>query len=221
MIAISALSKRFGAVTAVEEISLELAPGSLTVVHGPSGGGKTTLLRLIAGLEVPDAGEIQIGGKLASTPEKLVAPNARGIGFLFQTPSLWPHLTVAQNILYGLHHLPRNERRKRLGEILVRLSLDELADRYPAQLSGGQAQRVSLARTLIVRPQRLLLDEPLTNLDPELRNQLVHLIQDYQQEEQATLLYVTHNLDDVASFSGRRLYLSAGRITFDSEAAET
>jgi iron(III) transport system ATP-binding protein len=221
MIAISALSKRFGAVTAVEEISLELAPGSLTVVHGPSGGGKTTLLRLIAGLEVPDAGEIQIGGKLASTPEKLVAPNARGIGFLFQTPTLWPHLTVAQNILYGLQRLPRNERRERLGEILVRLSLDGLAHRYPAQLSGGQAQRVSLARTLIVRPQRLLLDEPLTNLDPELRNQLVHLIQDYQQEEQATLLYVTHNLDDVASFSGRRLYLSAGRITFDSEAVET
>ena len=122
---------------------------------------------------------------------------------------------MAQNILYGLQNLPRQERREQLGEILSRLSLDGLGGRYPAQLSGGQVQRVSLARTLVVRPRRLLLDEPLTNLDPELRNQLIGLIQDYQREEGATMLYVTHNLEDVADYSGQRICLRAGRIMPD------
>jgi iron(III) transport system ATP-binding protein len=221
VIAISELSKRFGDVMAVRDLSLSLSPGSVTLIHGPSGGGKTTLLRLIAGLELPDAGEIRVGGMLVSTPDGLLPPSKRGIGFLFQTPSLWPHLTVAQNILYGLHDLPRNERREQLGEIVVYLSLEGLEDRYPAQLSGGQAQRVSLARTLIVRPKRLLLDEPLSNLDPELRGQLILFIQDYLREEGATLLYVTHNLDDVTNLPGRRLCLAAGRIVPDGEAGVT
>jgi iron(III) transport system ATP-binding protein len=130
---------------------------------------------------------------------------------------LWPHLTVAQNILYGLHGLSRVERRERLGQMVARLSLEGLENRYPVQLSGGQAQRVSLARTLIVRPKRLLLDEPLSNLDPELRGQLILLIQEYLRVAGATLLYVTHNLDDVADLSGRRLRLVAGRVMPDGE----
>jgi iron(III) transport system ATP-binding protein len=217
VITLSGLSKRFGDVMAVRDLSLSLSPGSITLIYGPSGGGKTTLLRLIAGLELPDAGEIRIGGKLVSTPDGLLPPNKRGIGFLFQTPSLWPHLTVAQNILYGLGGLPRNERRQQLGEMVARLSLEGLKDRYPAQLSGGQAQRVSMARTLIVRPKRLLLDEPLSNLDPELRGQMITLIQEYLRETDATLLYVTHNLEDMANLPGRRLRLVAGRIVSDDE----
>ena len=218
MITISGLTKRYGEVQAVQDLSLSFPQRSVTIIHGPSGGGKTTLLRLIAGLEIPDAGDIRIGGKLASTPERLLAPSKRGIGFVFQTPSLWPHLTVAQNILYGLHGLTKQQRQERLGGILERISLEGLEGRYPAQLSGGQARRVSLARTLIVKPKRLLLDEPLTHVDPKLRSQLVALIGDTVRDEGVTLLYVTHYLDEVVGLAGRVLCLADGRVAQEDEA---
>lgn len=218
MITISGLTKRYGEVQAVQDLSLCFPQRSVTIIHGPSGGGKTTLLRLIAGLEIPDAGEIRIGEKLASTPEGLLAPSKRGIGFVFQSPSLWPHLTVAQNILYGLHGLTKQGCQEQLDGILERISLEGLEGRYPAQLSGGQARRVSLARTLIVKPKRLLLDEPLTHVDPILRSQLVAFIRDYVRDAGATLLYVTHYLDEVVGLSGRVLCLADGRIAQEDEA---
>lgn len=213
MITLRQVSKRFGAVAAVDDLSLEVPQGSVTVIHGPSGSGKTTLLRLIAGLEIPDGGQIAIGGRAASTPDWILPPNRRGIGFVFQTPSLWPHLTVSQNILFGLQGMGRQDQGARLREMVQEMSLGGLEHRFPAQLSGGQARRVSLARSLITRPRRLLLDEPLINLDPELRERLLGLILEVVQREGASLLYVTHNLEEVAGLSGRVLRLQDGRIS--------
>jgi iron(III) transport system ATP-binding protein len=212
MIALSQVDKRFGAVTAVGGLSLELPQGSVTIVHGPSGSGKTTLLRLIAGLEMPDGGQIVIDGRMASTPQWILPPNRRGIGFVFQTPSLWPHMTVSQNILFGLHGVRREDKSARLQQMIQEMSLGGLEHRFPAQLSGGQARRVSLARSLITRPRRLLLDEPLINMDPELRSRLLALILDIVGQEGASLLYVTHNLEEVDGLSGRVLCLQDGRI---------
>jgi iron(III) transport system ATP-binding protein len=212
MIALSQVDKRFGAVRAVDGLSLELPQGSVTIVHGPSGSGKTTLLRLIAGLEMPDGGQIVIDGRMASTPQWILPPNRRGIGFVFQTPSLWPHMTVSQNILFGLHGVRREDKSARLREMIQEMSLGGLEHRFPAQLSGGQARRVSLARSLITRPRRLLLDEPLINMDPELRSRLLALILDIVGQEGASLLYVTHNLEEVDGLSGRVLCLQDGRI---------
>jgi iron(III) transport system ATP-binding protein len=212
MIALSQVDKRFGAVRAVDGLSLELPQGSVTIVHGPSGSGKTTLLRLIAGLEMPDGGQIVIDGRMASTPQWILPPNRRGIGFVFQTPSLWPHMTVSQNILFGLHGVRREDKSARLQQMIQEMSLGGLEHRFPAQLSGGQARRVSLARSLITRPRRLLLDEPLINMDPELRSRLLALILDIVGQEGASLLYVTHNLEEVDGLSGRVLCLQDGRI---------
>jgi iron(III) transport system ATP-binding protein len=212
MITLCGVSKRFGTVTAVDDLSLELPQGSVTVIHGPSGSGKTTLLRLIAGLDIPDEGQIAIEGRTVSTSRGVLPPNGRGIGFVFQTPSLWPHMTVSQNILFGLHGVSRDERSTRLIDMITRMSLEGLGHRFPSQLSGGQARRVSLARSLIVRPRRLLLDEPLINMDPELRSRLLNLVLEVVQQEEASLLYVTHNLEEVAGLSARVLCLQDGRV---------
>ncbi|MDD3579705.1 MAG: ABC transporter ATP-binding protein [Desulfobacca sp.] len=206
------LSKSFGTVDAVVEVSFVVpAQGTLTIL-GPSGSGKTSLLRLIAGLDLPNAGEIYLDGKLASRPGWSLEPYRRGIGFLFQTPALWPHLTVAQNILFGLHHLPRPAARARLEELLEQMVLCDVANRFPYQVSGGEARRVSLARTLAPRPPILLMDEPLINLDLELKEQLMHLIKAAVTRHHATLIYVTHDLIEAATISQDFLFLEKGRI---------
>ncbi len=207
MIELEHLAKSFGAVRAVDDVSLSIPSGSVNVIQGPSGGGKTTLLRLVAGLELPDRGEILLDGKRVSAPGWATAPHTRGIGIVFQRSALWPHMTVAQNVRFAISRdggsrgrLARQGRpggtASRLEELLAQTSLTRLAGRYPAQLSGGEARRVALARALAAQPRRLLLDEPLTNIDPELKSQLLDTILHHVRETAATLLYVTHDREE-------------------------
>ena len=157
---------------AVHDVSLEVPEGRVLAIVGESGSGKTTLLRMIAGLEIPDTGQIFISDELASTPSRVTPPERRGIGVVFQDGALFPHLTVARNVAYGLRHLPRPERAPRVAEMLELVGLSGLQDRYPREVSGGEAQRVALARALAASPRVLLLDEPFSNLDANLRKQL-------------------------------------------------
>jgi len=217
MISIRGIQKRFGAVLALDQVTLELPAGSVTTILGPSGSGKSTLLRLIAGLELPTQGEIHLDGQLASTPQWVRPPNQRGVGFVFQQPALWPHLTVAQNVSFGLLGRPRREIADQVADMLGVMGLTGLENRYPSQLSGGQARRVSLARTLITQPHRLLLDEPLTHLDPELKDQLLSLILETAARQALTLVYVTHQAEEAAHLNGRVLTLQNGQLQSDSE----
>ena len=200
-------------VTALDRVTLDISNGEFIVVLGPSGSGKTTLLRLIAGLEMPDAGTIKINGDLMSGEGILVAPHERGVGFVFQSPALWPHMTVAQNILFGLKGHPKHESRGRLDEMLKRTELHGLESRYPSQLSGGQARRVALARTLAPKPKILLMDEPLTNVDPALKASLLKLMIEMVLQESITMIYVTHDMEEAAQIAGDRLLeMRMGRL---------
>jgi len=220
MIVVDQLTKSYRDVKAVDGVSFEAPrPGSLAIL-GPSGSGKTTLLRLIAGLEIPDAGEIHINGELVSQPGWAAAPYKRGLGLVFQTSALWPHMTVAQNILFGLHGRPKEEARGRLSELLEQTSLGGLERRYPHEISGGEARRVALARTLAPRPRCLLLDEPLTNVDPDLKRKLLSLIQEEVRQTEACLIYVTHDSSEAGQISGRVLLLKDGCLEIDYQTTE-
>ena len=168
------LTKRYGDVAVVDDISLAIEYGHLVCLLGPSGCGKTTTLRLIAGFVEPSAGEIRVGDKLISSPARSLPPERRNMSMIFQSYALWPHMTVAENIVYGLklRKLDRDAIAKKLNDILATTKLAPLAERYPGELSGGQQQRVALARALIVEPETLLLDEPLSNLDANLREEM-------------------------------------------------
>jgi ABC-type Fe3+/spermidine/putrescine transport system ATPase subunit len=214
-LSIRRISKRFGSHKALDDVSLEIAVGEALVIVGPSGCGKTTLLRLIAGLDVPDSGDIWLSGRqVASRQRSLVPPHQRGIGFVFQDLALWPHLTVQQSLGFVLESLgaPRMERAAKSLEALTRVRVERLAARYPHELSGGEQQRVALARALVGQPRVLLLDEPLSSLDPELRStlrgELVHL----QRTLNITTVYVTHDREDVAVLADRTAELHGGRI---------
>ncbi len=165
-------SKNFGGVTAVDRVSFALEPGEILSILGTSGCGKTSVLRLIAGFEAPDEGEIWIEGRVASADHTLVPPEKRGVGMVFQEYALFPHMTVLQNIAFGLANISEQERHKRLSELLELVRLTGLERRYPHELSGGQQQRVALARTLAPKPVILLLDEPFSNVDATMRADL-------------------------------------------------
>lgn len=205
------LSKAFGPVAVLSDFSLEVAAGERVVVLGPSGCGKTTLLRLIAGLDMPDTGEIWLDARPASTPVWAAPPHLRDVGMVFQTPALWPHMTVAGNLLFGLARLEKNAARQRATALLEALALADLAARYPHQLSGGEARRVALARALAPHPSLLLLDEPLTNLNPELKQDVLTVIQAHLERHQPTLVYVTHDHDEARHISPRVVTLSGRR----------
>lgn len=218
MIAVEQVTKVYGKVTALDGISLEIPEGSSTVILGPSGSGKTTLLRLIAGLEIPDHGAIYISGSLASKPGWAQAPHKRGLGFVFQAPALWPHMTVTQNIMFGLYGIPREEARKRLQDLLEKTSLTGLERRYPHQISGGEARRVALARSLAPQPRYLLMDEPLTNLDPDLKEKMLSLIKVEVSQAGISLVYVTHDREEARQIAGHMYILKEGRLTKQEQA---
>ncbi len=212
MIDLRKVSKSFGNVRAVDAVSLTIEDGEVVVIQGPSGSGKTTLLRLIAGLALPDDGKILIDEDVVSTPTWASAPYSRGVGIVFQRSALWPHMTVAQNVLFPIVSLPRQAALERVAQLLEAVGLQDFARRYPNQLSGGEARRVALARALAARPHRLLLDEPLTNIDPALKERLLALIKDHTQKTGATLMYITHDEREAEEADGKLHRMENGRV---------
>ena len=212
MIEVNQVTKSYGDVKAVDTVSLEIGVSESIVILGPSGSGKTTLLRLIAGLEMPDGGEICIAGELASKVGWATAPHQRGIGFVFQTSALWPHMTVAQNVMFGLYGVPKNKARSRLQELLESTSLTGLERRYPHQLSGGEARRVAIARTLAPQPKCLLMDEPLINMNMELKDKLLSLIKQEVIQTKACMIYVTHDAEEAKQISQQVLMFRNGNF---------
>ena len=178
---------------AVNQVSFGLPAGDIGVLIGPSGCGKTTLLRAVAGLERIDAGSIKLGGELVSQVGTSVAPEARQVGMVFQDYALFPHLNVGRNVAFGIDHLPSNQRAARVAEVLALVGLADQTSRFPHELSGGQQQRVALARALAPRPRLLLLDEPFSNLDVDLRERLAHEIRGILKAAHTTALFVTHD----------------------------
>jgi len=212
MIVLEDVCKSFEDTLAVDHVSLGIPDRARVAILGPSGSGKTTLLRLVAGLEMPDQGTISMGGHLVSSSDTFVPPSERRIGFVFQSPALWPHMTVAENILFAFNGIPEREQQQRLNHLLDRMAIPHLRDRYPDQISGGEARRVALARALAPRPEILLMDEPLTNLDRALREELLVLIAESAREEGSTLLYVTHDEHEATMVADTIIRLEAGRV---------
>lgn len=209
------LTKRFGSRAVVDRVSLEVTEGEVVTLLGPSGSGKTTLLRLIAGLETPDAGEISIGGELvAADGRNIVPPHRRGVGFVFQDLALWPHLSVAGNLDFVLSSTgaPKRERANRIEETLRFVRLERFAASYPHQLSGGEQQRIAIARAVVSRPRLLLLDEPMAHLDAHLKSELLGELKSLQQKLNLTTVYITHDRAEAEALTSRAVVMEAGRI---------
>jgi ABC-type Fe3+/spermidine/putrescine transport system ATPase subunit len=207
---VSHVTKRFGGVTAVDDVSFEVPKGSFATLLGPSGCGKTTTLRMIAGFYDPDRGDIEIGGRRVND----LPVHRRGTAMVFQDYALFPHMTVRDNVAYGLRvaHASTGDRERRVAETLAFVGLKGLEDRWPSQLSGGQQQRVAVARALVIEPQVLLLDEPLSNLDAKLREQLRVEMRVLQRRLGMTFVYVTHDQEEALSLSDWIAVMNAGKV---------
>jgi iron(III) transport system ATP-binding protein len=211
---VKGLAKSFHTNKVLHDIDLALQPGTTTAVVGSSGCGKTTLLRLIAGFETPDAGTITLAGRQVASPESAVAPHRRGVGYVAQDGALFPHLTVGQNVAYGLRGITRNEVHARVRELLEAVSLDtSYATRRPHQLSGGQQQRVALARALARRPVLMLLDEPFSALDTGLRASTRKAVAGLLTDAGVTTLLVTHDQEEALSIADQVAVMRDGRFT--------
>ena len=208
------LTKSYPGVISVDAIDLSVAHGEFVCLLGPSGCGKTTTLRMIAGLAQPDAGEIRVGGKVVSSTRVVVPPERRNMSMIFQSYAVWPHMTVRENVAYGLKMkpLPEAEKRRRTDTLLEATKLAAQAERYPAELSGGQQQRIALARALAPKPDILLLDEPLSNLDANLRAEMRFEIRRLHDEFKYTSVYVTHDQVEAMTMADRIVIMNAGRI---------
>src|ERR687897_1431898 len=209
------LRKRFSQVHALDDVSFEFDQGILSFL-GPSGCGKTTLLRSIAGLEIPDAGTISIADQVQTSIERgiLVPPYSREIGFVFQNYALWPHMTVFKNVEFGLklRRLPQKDNRRKVLATLELVGLQGREERYPSQLSGGQQQRVALARSLALEPRLILLDEPLSNLDAKLREEMRVELKRLIKKVGISALYVTHDQEEAFTISDSVVVMDAGKI---------
>lgn len=210
------VSKKFGELTVIPEINLAIESNEFLSLLGPSGCGKTTLIRMVAGLESPSQGTILIGQDTVFESDKgiFVPPEKRNLGMVFQSYALWPHLTVFENIAFPLRcrKLPKADIQDKCERILERVQLGGMSQRKPNQLSGGQQQRVGLARALVAEPRVLLLDEPLSNLDTNLREEMCDLIDEIKRTAPITMIYVTHDQTEALRLSDRIAVLNQGRI---------
>ena len=192
MIKVNSVWKSFGRFNALSNVTVEVESGQTVGILGPSGSGKTTLMRIIAGLERPNEGTVYIDGSLASTPDYALEPSKRNISAIFQTPALWPHMTVQENIDFVHSGKERNS-----NGVLESVGLTQLRDKYPNELSGGEARRVSIIRGLIADKKYLLMDEPLVNLNPELKNLLHEVIMEWTVGRRMGVLYITHDRSEL------------------------
>lgn len=213
MISAQKLCKTISGRIVLDSVSLQLEDNALMVLSGPSGSGKTTLLRILAGLDVPDSGTVSIDGEIVTDKHHCLAPHRRNIGFAFQSPALWPHMTVTENIRFAIAHGSRQACNERVRSLLEEVGTADLANRYPSEISYGQARRVALARALASQPRYLFLDEPLTNLDPQSRSRLLGLVKDENASQGTTVLFVTHDLDEIEQLNGEHLLLMDGKLT--------
>ena len=203
---------KYGSTEAVKGISFSVPPGEFLTLLGPSGCGKSTTLRCIAGLEPPSGGRITIDGQLVATAGSQVPPEKRGINMVFQSYAVWPHMTVAKNVGYGLKGMPKADVERRVAEVLDLVGLGAYAGRYGTELSGGQQQRVALARAIVTRPKVILFDEPLSNLDAGLREQMRFELLELQRTVGVTSIYVTHDQTEAMSMSDRVVLLRDGLV---------
>ena len=208
------LSRKFGSFVAVDDIDLEIRDGEFLSLLGPSGCGKTTTLRMIAGFIDPTGGTIDVDGRVLSSVQGSLPPEKRGMSMIFQSYAIWPNMTVAENVAFGLEirKLARDEIKRQVAAVLDVVKMGHLADRYPAELSGGQQQRVALARAIVVRPAVLLLDEPLSNLDANLREEMRFEIRRLHEQIKITTVYVTHDQAEAMATSDRIAVMNKGRI---------
>ncbi len=213
-LALRNLTKTYGDVTAVNQVTLEIKEGEFVSLLGPSGCGKTTTLRMIAGFIAPTEGVIEMDGEMLSSPKAIMPPERRQMSMIFQSYAIWPNMTVAENVGFGLklRKAPAAEIKQRTMDILETVHMEHLAARYPAELSGGQQQRVALARAIVIKPQVLLLDEPLSNLDANLREEMRFEIRRLHDEFRITTVYVTHDQGEAMVTSDRIAVMNAGRI---------
>jgi len=209
---LDAVEKSYGSERVIEGLSLSVHEGEILTLLGPSGCGKTTTLRLIAGLERPNAGEVALNDATVSGPDRFVAPEDRGVGVVFQEFALFPHLTAAENVGFGLEAWDDDARDARIDELLDLVGLEAQGDSYPDELSGGQQQRVALARSLAPEPDVLLLDEPFSNLDVDLRVQMREEVRRILKETGVTAISVTHDQEEAMSISDRVAVMNDGRI---------
>ncbi|MCB0403730.1 MAG: ABC transporter ATP-binding protein [Bdellovibrionales bacterium] len=215
-VTLSALKKSYGATVVVPGLDLEVRDGEFLSLLGPSGCGKTTVLRMVAGLETPSGGNISLGDSLIFSAEKgiNVPPERRNLGMVFQSYAVWPHMTVLQNVCFPLkvRGIKKEEQQRRAEKVLASVQLGHLSYRKPNQLSGGQQQRVALARALVAEPSVLLLDEPLSNLDAVLRDEMCEIILELRKKYAYTMLYVTHDQKEAFRMSDRIALLDKGEL---------
>jgi ABC-type Fe3+/spermidine/putrescine transport system ATPase subunit len=210
------VTKRYGERTVVNRLSLSLTEGEIVALLGASGCGKSTTLRLIAGLETPDDGEIWIAGKCVSIKgQNLVPPSQRGIGYVFQDLALWPHLTVAGNLDFVLaaSGVAKRDRSQQIDEVLRLVRIERFARSFPPQLSGGEQQRAAIARAIVANPRLLLLDEPLSSLDTYLKDDLLRELTELHNRLRVTTVYITHDPNEAANFAHRVVLMSDGKLS--------
>ncbi|TWT25450.1 ABC transporter ATP-binding protein [Planomicrobium sp. CPCC 101110] len=218
MIELVGVSKKYGSFTALHEVDLEIEQGEFIAILGPSGCGKTTLLKLLAGFMGPTDGFIVMDDSTVASAKRVTPPEKRNIGMVFQSFALWPHMTIADHIKFPLDHHPnrkkesRQEVQERMGEVLRLVGLDSFSDRYPSELSGGQKQRVALARAIAPKPNLMLMDEPFSALDVELRMEMRKEIQKLHRETGASIVFVTHDQGEALAIADRIVVMNQGRI---------
>ncbi len=214
MIVVENLTKGFDQILALKDISLEVCREEVMALVGPSGCGKSTLLRIIAGLERPDAGNVQIDGNLVSSSSTMVSPRKRGLAMIFQDLALWPHMTADAHLRFILksRHITGEALNEDIQEIIAAVSLNGHANRYPHQLSGGEQQRLAIARALAQKPTYLLMDEPFSNLDPILKEELEPFISALKNKLKMGIIYVTHNVEDLVRIADRIAVMDQGEL---------